>query len=175
MTLVRSSRCRFSSSSALSFPFSSLNCRQGYIFVWRISISCVQLYFKVHTMLFSKSMRMWWDCGPICGNGRKDDTGGRYCISPNGQNSDGPIQCKSSHHYSDNTVLSHNYNYNYGQPSDRPGKRKRPVSSQHTDHYFRRCALLYPLYFQSCAELENFQSSQDNPRKLRVAGSVKSV
>ena len=98
MTLVRSSRCRFSSSSALSFPFSSLNCRQGYIFVWRISITCVQLYFIVHAMLFSKSMRMWWDCGPICGNGRKDDTGGRYCISPNGQNSDGPIQCKSSHH-----------------------------------------------------------------------------
>ena len=62
------------------------------------------------------------------------------CISPNGQNSQ------------------------YGQRSDRPGKRKRPVSSRHTDHYFRR-ALFYALLILCTV----FQSSHDNPGQLRVA------
>ena len=61
------------------------------------------------------------------------------CISPNGQNSDGPIQCGVS--YCGQCRVSSDYYY--GQHSDRPGKRKRPVSSEHTDHYFRRTTLFY--------------------------------
>ena len=147
------------------------------------------------SVLFSKSMRIWGD-GPICGNGRKDDTReGGDCISPNGQNSDGPIQCRYSVRPStstttvrtpiESTVSQHNYysqhsdgpiqygysvsNY-YGQHSDRPGKRKRPVSSQHTDHYFGRTLFCHVL-----SEFENIQSARDNPEQLRVAGSLKSV
>ena len=77
LTLAHSSRCRFSSCSALSSHLCSLLFCTGYICTYHLEeysalVSRCTKHSVVCVVLFPNSMRIWRG-GTICGNGRKDE------------------------------------------------------------------------------------------------------